>query len=170
MSRLGDISYIAIVDNINTGAYIKMIDALKPKTATRCFIAVDKFQASVDLDANFSHPAHNLALIIHGVQNAYTNDKNAAAQSIVRASIVDTFISNNFQNATESVNGVVTLYAIYNLQNFQDRWFEISLSDLNALRLSFLTASNNGNDVSVVFNVASQSRFQFNLLLKIKFE
>ena len=169
MSRLDDVQYVCIIDNKNTGNYSKMIDAFKPKNAQRCFICVEKFQASVDMDVGYNQPSHNIVLSIQGAQNSYVNDPPSGI--VVRSTIVDSFMTNTF-NTTGVVGGYGgATYAIYNVVSCLERWIEIPLSDLNSFKIQMSTASNQTDlNGRISYSAFSGNTFQFFLHLKVKFE
>lgn len=145
-----------------------MIDAFKPKDAQRCFICVEKFQASVDMAFNYFQPSHNIVLSIQGAQNTYVNDPPSGI--ISRSTIVDTFLTATFavMNAGDH-NGIT--YAVYNVINPRDRWIELPMSDLNSFRIQMSTASNQTNLIdNISYSAVSGNTFQFFLHLKVKFE
>lgn len=169
MSDLREIQSVVIVDNKNAGSYTKMIDLFKPKDATKCFVSVSKFEASVDLPDYYPYVSHNVVLSLSGTQNSYSNDPSSG--TIVRSQIIDSFLTTTIKTAKAVVLGPDILYAVYNVVNSVDNWIQISLSDLNSFRLSMKTASNlsdpNGN---VQYSEFSDNSFQFFLHLRVKFE
>lgn len=168
MTSLGDVQHVCIVDNQNAGQYVSMIDSFKPKDAQKCFICVTKFEAAVDLPANYDYPTHNIILTFNGVQNAYLNsDQNV----IVRSQVVDTFMTSYIKPTELTVNGVPnTEYAIYNVVNPVDKWFQISINDLNNFKIRMSTVSSINLLPALIYSNVSDNIFQFFLHLKIRFE
>lgn len=143
-----------------------MIDAFKPKDAQRCFICIEKFQASVEMDAVYNQPSHNIVLSIQGSQNSYVNDPPSGI--ISRSSIVDSFLTGTF--VTIGLGLAAVKYAIYNAMNPRDRWIEIPMSDLNSFQIHMSTASNQNLFNPIYYSAVNGNMFQFFLNLKVKFE
>jgi len=169
MSELSEIQSVVIIDNKSTGSYTKMIDLFKPKNATKCYVSVVKFEASVDVPDEYIHATHNVVLFIAGSQNSYSNDPSSGI--IVRSQIVDSYLTSAFKVGKALLNGPDVRYATYNVNNSMDNWIKVSLSDLNSFRIFFKTASNqsdlNGN---IQYSDVSDNSFQFFLHLRVKFE
>ena len=154
---------VIIIDNKNAGNYSKMIDAFKPKGATKCFLTVSKFTAGIDLPDIYTHVTHNIVLQINGVQNSFVND--SYNNIIRRSNIVDTFFTRTFDIEAG------TKYAMYDCQNNQESWLEMNMDDLNNFQLMFKSANNEANGVyPIQYSEVSDNTFQFSLHLKIRFE
>ena len=169
MSDISDIQSIVIVDNKNAGSYIKMLDAFKPKDATKCYVSVIKFEASIDLPDNYPYATHNIVLSLSGTNNTYSNDPSSGV--IVRSQIIDSFMTSQFKIGKALVMGPDVTYAIYNVSHNIDNWVQVSMSDLNTFRISMKTASNQSDMVgNIQYSEISDNSFQFFLHLRVRFE
>ena len=171
MSDIQQLHNIIIIDNKNGGNYVKMIDAFKPKQATKCFVTIDKFQASIDMEADYNLPTHNVILSVNGVQNSYVNDSNS--NIILRSQIVDSFMTDIFRTVNTSFGGIDTVYsyAIYNCLNNKENWLEINANDLNNFTIALKSASSQSDLYhDITYSEISGNSFQFFLHLKINFE
>ena len=169
MSDINEIQSIVIIDNKNAGSYVKMVDAFKPKSATRCYVCVSKFEASVDLPVDYPFATHNIVLSLSGSQNSYSNDP--ASGVIVRSQIIDSFMSSQYKIVQPLVVGPPITYAIYNVTNNIENWVEVSMSDLNTFRISMKTASNQSDMFgNIQYSDVSDNSFQYFLHLRVKFE
>ena len=160
MSNINEIHNVIIMDNRNINNYFKMIDAIRPKEATKCYISVYKFEATVKVvDVNVV--SDNICIFVDGVENAYINDPYS--NCIVRCGLLDSYLSSNIK----TTNG--NTFALYNVNNSNDNWVKINPSSLNNLVMKFRTASTlDFNNAIKYTDVAAQ--VQFFLHLKIKFE
>ena len=172
MSDIQQTHNIIIIDNKNGGNYVKMVDCLRPKSATKCFVSIDKFQASILMDDGYVLPSHNVILSINGVENSYVN--NSESNIIVRSQIVDSFMTDKFTTVPIVVlNGVVNVfekYALYNCLNNKDNWLEINANDLNSFKIVMKSATTETDFQNPVQYNDIPIRFQFFIHLKIKFE
>ena len=169
MSDINEIQSVVIVDNKNAGSYIKMVDAFKPKNATKCYVSVVKFEASVDLPDGYPYATHNIVLYLSGAQNTYSNDPSSGV--IVRSQMIDSFMTSQFKVGKTLVLGPDVTYAIYNVSHNIDNWVHVSMSDLNTFRISMKTASNQSDMVgNIQYSDVSDNSFQYFLHLRVKFE
>ena len=168
MSELDEIQSVVIIDNKNGGDYTKMIDVFKPKNATKCFISVMKFEASVDVPDDYIFATHNVVLFVAGSQNAYSNDPSSG--TIVRSQIIDSYLTSTFKVGKALVAGPNVTYAAYNVSNSLDNWIKVSMSDLNSFRIFFKTASVQNVNNNIQYSDVSDNSFQFFLHLRVKFE
>ena len=172
MSNINEIHNVIIMDNRNINNYFKMIDAIRPKEATKCYISVYKFEATVRLPAVNVGPvavSDNICIFVEGVENTYINDPYS--NHIVRGGLLDSYLSSNIKTATIVVSGAETptAFALYNVINSNDNWVKINPSNLNNLVMKFRTASTlDFNNAIKYTDIAAQ--VQFFLHLKIKFE
>lgn len=167
MADVKDIQSVIIIDNKNAGNYTKMIDVFKPKEAKKCYISVSKFEASIDLPADYDYITHNVILSIQGSQNTYVNDPSSGI--VVRSQIIDSFMTSNIKTAT--ILSTEFRFALYSAQNNIDNWVQVSMSDLNSFRIVFKTASNQiGGVGDIQYSDVSNNTFQFFLHLRVKFE
>ena len=169
MSDINEVQSVIIIDNKNAGSYSKMVDLFKPKDATKCYISVAKFEASVDVSDDYIYATHNVVLYAVGTQSAFANDPSSGV--IVRSQIIDTFMSSNFKIGKAIPAGANVNYAIYSQNNNMDNWVRVSMSDLNSFRIYMKTASNQSDMLgNIQFSDVSDNSFQFFLHLRVKFE
>jgi hypothetical protein len=169
MSGITEIQNVVIIDNKNTGNYTKMIDLFKPKDATKCFISVAKFEASVDVEDDYIYATHNVVLFVAGTQSSYTNDPSSGV--IVRSQIIDSFMTSTFKVAKAIPAGANVTYAVYSQHNNQDNWIQVNMGDLNSFRIFMKTASNQSDMLgNIQYSDVSDNSFQFFLHLRVKFE
>lgn len=161
MSDINEIHSIILADNKSVSSYQKIIDALRPKSATKAYIAVHKFEAMYDLPDNYALPCHNLVLSISGTESAYANDP--VSNVVVRSQIVDAFMT------SQIVSVGVDKFAVYTISNQTDDWVRLNMGDLNDLRLVFRSASILGDFINPV-SFSPVPQFAFFLHLKVKFE
>ena len=165
MSNINEIHNIVIMDNRNANNYFKMIDAIRPKEATTCYICVYKFEGTVEIGEYKSGAeplSDNLCLFVDGVENVYINDPNS--NCIVRSNLLDSYL--------QSLNIKVTggkFYDLYNTINSKDNWVKINISNLNNLIMRFKTASLD-DFANAIKYTDIVDKIQFLLHLKIKFE
>ena len=160
MSNINEIHNVIIMDNRNINNYFKMIDAIRPKEATKCYISVYKFEATVKVvDANVV--SDNICIFVDGVENAYINDPYS--NCIVRCGLLDSYLS----SSVKTTNG--NTFALYNVNNSNDNWVKINPSNLNNLVMKFRTASTLDFNNAIKYTDIANS-IQFFLHLKIKFE
>lgn len=168
MSHINEIHSVIIIDNKNAGNYTKMIDAFKPKGATKCYVTVSKFEASVDVPDDYLYGTHNVVLSINGVENAYVNDSQS--NIITRSQIIDTFLTSNFKIAKAIVGGANVNYAIYSVINSHENWIQVNMNDLNNFVINMKTASSQSDMINnITYSQVSDNSFQFFLHLRIKF-
>ena len=168
MSNINEIHNVVIMDNRNANNYFKMIDAIRPKEATTCYICVYKFEATVDIGeykSGASEPiSDNVCIFVDGVENVYINDPNS--NCIVRSNLLDSYmVSYTMKNS----NVTNKWYALYNTINSKDNWIKINISNLNNLIMRFKTASL-GDFANTIKYTDIVEKIQFLLHLKIKFE
>lgn len=169
MSDISEIQNVLIIDNKNLGNYTKMIDLFKPKDATKCYISVAKFEASVDVADDYIYATHNVVLFAGGSQTAFSNDPSSGV--IVRSQMIDSFMTSNFKTGKAIPAGQDVKYAIYNSHNNLDNWIKVSMGDLNSFRIFMKTASNQSDMVgNIQYSDVSDNSFQFFLHLRVKFE
>lgn len=169
MADINDIQSVIIIDNKNLGNYTKMIDLFKPKDATKCYVSVAKFEASVDVPDDYIYATHNVVLYAVGTQSAYANDP--ASGVIVRSQIIDSFMTSTFKIGKAIPAGANVNYALYSQNNNMDNWVKINMGDLNSFKISMKTASNQSDMLgNIQFSDVSDNSFQFFLHLRVKFE
>ena len=169
MSDINEIQSVIIIDNKNLGNYTKMVDLFKPKDATKCYVSVAKFEASVDVPDDYLYATHNVVLYAIGAQSAYANDPSSGV--IVRTQIIDSFMTSNFKVGKAIPAGANVNYAIYSTHSNVDNWVKVSMSDLNSFRIYMKTASNQSDMLgNIQFSDVSDNSFQFFLHLRVKFE
>ena len=159
-----DIHHVIIVDNKNAGSYQQLVDLIRPIGATTCFVAIDKFQASIDLtNSTYTKPTHNVCVFLNGIGNAYTNI--ADSPLLVRSTLLDTFLTDaNNLNLSDGIT-----YAYYNVINNKEKWVQLPLNDLNQFQLKLQTASNYGGVSPITYSDISANTFQFFIHLRIRF-
>ncbi len=156
MSDINEIHNVTIVNNNWGIAYSQLIDTLKPKSATACYICVNRFDAVIDLPANYASPCHLLALFIPGVETCHINDPHSNV--VVRSHLVETFWSSQLTAVT----------AIHHSVSQSDNWIKINHNDLNDFRIIFRTADLE-EFISPISYIPIQN-FPFSLHLKVKFQ
>jgi hypothetical protein len=161
MSDINEIHSIILMDNKSVSSYQKMIDALKPKNATKAYITVHKFEAMYELPDNYALPCHNLVLTISGTESAYANDPSSNV--VIRSQVVDAFLT------SQIVSIGAEKFAVYNVGNPTENWVRLNMGDLNDLRLVFRSASILSDFINPV-SFASVPQFSFFLHLRVKFE
>lgn len=135
-----------------------MIDTIKPKDATRCFMCVDKFVGYYPIqDIKFDF----IEIYCDAVQNSYRYQGDASSTFMaVRNKIIDSFQTTDITDTVHAVDqqNVHTFRAHYNVINNRENWLEIPIDRLNSLKFSFRSGTN------------APAESSFNLHLKFKFQ
>jgi hypothetical protein len=144
-----DTTYQIVVSNpANLNPLALFVDATRPKDASRCFICVGKVNGGYQV--NPAAVYETLELHCDAVINSF---RGTNTNALFRSDLLDAFITTNFQ--TEGQNR----FAFFDVQNNDDNWMEISMSQLNNLSLTF---------ASGIFG--QKTLKSLNIHLKLKFQ
>lgn len=141
---MDNIYQVVISNTINFNSNTMFMDIIKPKDAKRCFICVDKFNASYGIPQEI---AEMFEVHCNAIRNSYRY--NAVSHSVVRSDLLDTFLTTSI-----IVDGGFH-YANFNIINAKDSWMELDMNILPQIKFTFISSSNGA--------------FIYNLHLKIKF-
>jgi len=152
------IHHIVISNTPSFTSVSTFVDVIKPKDAKRCFMAVNKFNASYPLNqiavANVFPPTEEFEVHCDAIQNSYRY--NASSGIVARSDLLDTFVTKDIIPVT--ILGQTEEIACFNIINLNENWMEIDMNRLPQLKFTF----NN--------NLLNGGVYTFNLHLKIKFE
>lgn len=150
-----DIIHQVVISNTpNFKSNSMFIDIIKPIGAKKCFVCVDKFNASYAMSPVLQvfPPSEEFEVHCNAIQNSYRYDP--VSQMVVRSNLLDTFLTKD-----------VVMYggqqiAMFNIINNKDNWLQIDINKLPSINFTF---------VNTLQLVPGQNPF-YNLHLKFKFE
>ncbi len=152
------IHQVVISETPNFSSNTMFMDILKPKDAKRCFMCVDKFNASYPINAiavfNVFPPTEEFEVRCNAIQNSYRYD--SVSKMVLRSDLLDSFVTRDILSLT--LGGQTQNVAVFQVINSMNNWQEIDMNRLPQIKFTFV---NNYNSAAGMFT--------FNLHLKFKF-
>jgi hypothetical protein len=125
------------------------LDAIKPKDAQRCFIAVDKLLGVYQVA---SAPAEIFEIFCSSVTNSYRYSGVSSSMVAVRSTFMDSFITSTIILKNN------LFYACFNSSNSKENWLEIDISSINNIHFSFSSLCT--QPTSSALNIQFKVKFQ----------